>query len=108
MNLIVTRADKNIEEMTKETHPIIKDFAKKWGAEFMVLDHVSDCNVGDGKYHYRIMKLHELLLKYDRIIHIDSDVVINKTCPNLFDVVPEDCVGTVYEDMGSRKDSVRE
>lgn len=100
--LLITRADDNITEMTDLTHPIIKHFAEEWGADFKVLDHVSECTVGDGITHYRIMDLYELLDEYDRILQLDSDIVINKTCPNLFDIVPEDCIGTIYEDVGSR------
>lgn len=101
--LIVTRADKNIKEMIDLTHPIIRKFAESWNADFKILDHRTDCRVGDGRYHYRIMKLYDLFNKYDRIIHLDSDIVINKTCPNLFEVVPEDCIGTNLEDKGSRR-----
>lgn len=101
--LVTTRADEGIRDMTDLTHPIIKRFAKRWGADFSVLDHVSDCAVGNGKYHYRIMKLHDLLTEYDRVLVIDSDVVINKNCPNLFDVVPYGKIGTIFEDKGSRK-----
>lgn len=106
--LITTRADKNIKKMTDLTHPIIKKFAEKWNADFLILDHNADCDVPMGKIHYRIMLFYDLLEEYDKIIHLDSDVVINKNCPNLFNIVPYDYIGTIFEDRGSRQKNRRD
>jgi len=105
--LVATRADKNIKKMTDLTHPIIKEFAEKWDADFLVLDHDADCDVGKGKIHYRIMRFYDLLTEYDRIIHLDSDIIINKNCPNLFNCVPYSEIGTIFEDRGSRLENRR-
>lgn len=108
MNLLVTTtADKKIKEMTDLSHPIIKKFAKKWGADFLVLDKDADCDVPMGRIHYRIMELYNLLDEYDRILNLDSDVVINKGCPNLFDLVPHNEIGTILEDKGTRLENRR-
>jgi len=95
--LVVTRADESVVEYTRFTHPIIRMFAKKWGAEFKVLDSSSGLNK-----MWRILELYNIFENYDRIFHLDSDVVINKSCPNIFDIVPPDTVGLVFEDKGSR------
>ncbi len=100
--LITTRADKNIREMTKITHPIIKKFAKLWGADFYKLEKNADCE-GNGKYHYRIFDHYSLFNKYDRILHLDSDILINVNCPNLFEIVPYHKIGTIFEDKGTRE-----
>ena len=105
--LVVTRADSNISSMTNLTFPIIKGFCKKWGADFMVLDHTPDIMTDDKRPHYRVMKIYDLLDKYDRVISMDSDVVLNSTCPNLFEVVPENCVGSIFEDIGTRTSNRR-
>ena len=103
MKLVVaTRADKNIKEMTDITFPIIRRFCEKWGADFTVLDHIPPIMSDDNRPHFRITKLYDLLGKYDRAISLDSDIVINKNCPNLFDEVPSDCIGTIFEDKGTR------
>lgn len=108
MNLLVTTtADENIKDMTDLTHPIIKKFAKEWGADFLVLSQSASCDVPMGKIHYRIMQLYYLLNEYDRIVQLDSDVVINKGCPNLFELVPYNEIGTVFEDVGSRLENRR-
>ena len=44
----------------------------------------------------------ETLQDYDRILFMDSDVLVNNDCPNIFDVVPEDHIGSIYEDVGTR------
>lgn len=103
MKLLVTsRADDNIKDMTSLTFPHIKEYAKKLNADFMQLDHESGCNHEQGKWHYRILKHYELFDTYDRILHIDSDVLITPNAPNIFEEVPYDFIGTVYEDKGSR------
>jgi lipopolysaccharide biosynthesis glycosyltransferase len=101
--LVATRADTNIEGYTKFTHPLMKKFAEDWGADFHVFSSESPCSKGDGRYHYRLVQMYSLLEEYDRIVELDSDILINKNCPNLFDVVPEDKIGTIYEDKGSRR-----
>ena len=103
MNLVVTLSDKSVEEYTRHTIPIIQRFAKQWGAEFLCLDNPDPFFKRKGFWNYRTRVFYELLSLYDRIIYMDSDIVINKTCPNLFHQVPADTVGLVFEDKGSRK-----
>jgi len=100
--LMVTRADDKVKEIAELTHPVLKRYAEKWDADFLVLSEDYDSK-GWGIVHYRLMRLYDLLEKYDRILNIDSDVVINKTCPNLFDIVPYDKIGVIYEDVGTRE-----
>ncbi len=104
--LVITRCDEKIKPVTDITHPIIKKFAKDWNADFLKLEEYVDCP-DDGKYHYRILEFYDLLEKYDRILHIDSDILINKNCPNVFKIVPENKIGTIYEDKGSRTEARR-
>ena len=95
---IATRADNTIKEMTDITHPIMREYAKKIGADFIILDEKRTDST-----HYRILKLYDLFNKYDRIISMDSDVIITPDCPNLFEIVPENKIGTVFEDVYSRQ-----
>jgi len=99
--LIVTRADDNIKDITNITHPIIKRYAKKCKAEFIVLE--------DSKFHphYRILQIGELLNEWDYIFCIDSDVLILNKCPNIFNVVPKYHMASIYEDKLSRQEDRR-
>ena len=103
MKLLVTvRADANIKGYTELTLPLIEKKAKEWGADFMLLSDESGCTVGDGKFHYRILKIGELLDDYDRVLNLDADMIITDKCPNPFEVVDYNKIATIYEDKGSR------
>lgn len=100
---IVTRADESVKEWIDLTHPILKKYAEKCDADFIVLSHPPPF-LSDDKYpHWRILKVHELYEEYDRILMLDTDMIINKNCPNLFDIIPSDKIGCVFEDVGSRQ-----
>lgn len=101
--LIVTRADEKIKEMTDITHPVLKKYAKKCNAEFEIISETKGIHP-----HYRILQLHDLFKEYDRILCIDSDVLILKKCPDLFNLVPAHKVASIFEDKGSRQKDRRE
>jgi len=106
--LITTRADESCIEWAKLTHPIFHKYAEKVNADFIVLDEVFDCKeasggIGNGTYQYRIMKHYDLHGVYDRILHLDNDMLLSPTCPNLFEVVPYEAIGSILEDKGSRR-----
>jgi lipopolysaccharide biosynthesis glycosyltransferase len=101
--VLVTRADANIKEMTNITLPPMKEYAKRIGADFIQLDHQPPVLTDDNKTHYRIIKVRDILEEYDRVLCLDADMLVNKNIPNIFDVVPEDKIGSIYEDKGSRK-----
>jgi lipopolysaccharide biosynthesis glycosyltransferase len=106
--LITTRADEGIKDMTDITHPIMKNYAERVGADFLVLSHKPPSDSGDNRPHYRILKHFELHEQYDRILHLDSDMIVLPDCPNLFEVVPYEKIGTVLEDKGSRRAARRQ
>lgn len=101
-NLIVTRADNNLA-FAHVTIPLIQKYAERCNADFLIYDHnCADCP-GNGRFHYRILKNYEMFLNYDRILSLDADILINKKCPDIFKVVPENYIGSVFEDKGSRE-----
>ncbi|MDO8610681.1 MAG: hypothetical protein Q7R95_09115 [bacterium] len=101
--LLISRADDKTKKMTDLTFPFLKDYAQKCGCDFLMLDGEPPIwtNESPPRPHYRIMKLYNLLDQYDRILQVDCDVIINKNCPNIFDTVSYDCVGTIFEDVGN-------
>ena len=106
--LITTRADASCVDWAELTHPIFRDYAKRVNADFIVLDEMFDCEeatggIGNGTYQYRIMKHYDLHEVYDRILHLDNDMILTPECPNLFEIVPDDCIGSILEDKGSRR-----
>ena len=106
--LITTRADETVKGWAQLVHPLFKKYADRVDADFATLDETHNVRaaasgIGDGLWHFRIMKHYDLHEEYDRILHFDSDILLTPECPNLFEFIPEDCIGTVYEDVGSRK-----
>tara|TARA_R110000824_G_scaffold13496_6_gene58726 strand:+ start:3180 stop:3932 length:753 start_codon:yes stop_codon:yes gene_type:complete len=106
--LITTRADETVREWIKLTHPLFRKYASRVGADFVILDESFNCHeaasgIGDGLWHFRIMKHYDLHEQYDRILHLDGDVLLTPNCPNLFEHVPYDYIGTLHEDVGARK-----
>ena len=62
----------------------------------------------ENRPHYRYInfeknQVYDLLGKYDRILRLDSDVLITASCPDIFEEFPEDCFTAVPEDVGDRK-----
>jgi len=112
--LITTRSDKSIKWLSDITHPPLKEYAKFCNADFMVLDHEPPVRSWDGHPHHRIMKHYELHEEYDRILHLDTDIIVNKNVPNIFEYVPYEKIGSVLEDTGreerikDRKQSMKE
>ena len=83
-------------------HITVKEYARKCNADFHIIDTIPPIMSDDNLPHFRIMELYKLLDKYDRICIIDSDALVKEDCPNLFDIVPENMIGSVLEDKGSR------
>lgn len=99
--LVATSADSNLRAYTPHTLPIQRMWAKRWEADYKILDDPSYSKCA--MWCYRTLVFYYLLKIYDRILYIDADVVINKNCPNVFKIVPFDTVGAVMEDKGSRR-----
>lgn len=104
--LITTRLSSCTEDTAAITHPIFREFAYRWNADFLILQR--DCEHSlkpTANVAYKLCRTRELFLSYDRIFHIDSDLIISPHCPNIFEEVPADKLGIVMEDKGSRQDS---
>ena len=101
--LVATRADGKINQITEITIPIIKNYSDKCGADFKILNQEPPIWTTETppRPHYRIMEFYKLFEEYDRILSIDCDLLVNKNCPNIFEVVPCDCIGSIYEDVGN-------
>jgi lipopolysaccharide biosynthesis glycosyltransferase len=95
---IAIKADEKVEDIATISHPTIKQYAEKCGANVLILDDPNAIHV-----HYRIMKCYDLLDEYDRILILDTDILISPRCPDLFKMIDRKMVGTIFEDVGSRK-----
>lgn len=78
--------------ISEVTHPMIKGYADKIKSDFIVLR--------ENKYpifDYNKFELYNILRDYQRVLFIDTDVIIHPETPNIFNVVPEDKIGMVNE-----------
>ncbi|MBF0553720.1 MAG: hypothetical protein HQK96_04100 [Nitrospirae bacterium] len=91
VTLCIGDESKSIAEIT---HPTIKAYADKLGADFILIDTESVSAISP---HWAKFKLYDLLNKYDRIIYFDTDLIIRDDCPNLFEIVPYNQVGAFNE-----------
>jgi hypothetical protein len=104
---IVTRADDNVKEMASISHPILKNLASDWGADFIVLSGGAPVTTFDNHQHFNIVQCRNLLKTYDRIFMIDSDTIPTPKLENIFETVPVTHIGTIFEDVGSRQSDRR-
>jgi len=74
------------------THKSIKAYAEKIGAEFKIIDECKSSSP-----HWEKFQIHDLLNKYDRILYLDSDLIVREDCPNLFSIVPYSKIGLFDE-----------
>jgi len=97
---IITLANDKIKDISAISHPMLKNYASKVKADFVV---ISDFKINLGSFHWEKFQCYGLLDKYKRILILDSDIIIVPDAPNLFDVVPENRIGVILEDKYSRK-----
>jgi len=93
-NAVVTVTyGEDFKELSKVTHPSIKAYADKIDADFIVLDQL-----GDHKYpHFIKFDIRNLLFSYDRILYLDTDIIVRDDAPNIFNIVPSNKLGILAE-----------
>ena len=74
------------------SRPSLQAYAKHCGADYLELRGHTEPWWGLEKFRVR-----NLALAYDRCLFLDCDLLIDANCPNLFDLVPVDCVG-IHDD----------
>lgn len=91
--IVTVTIGEKFKKMAQVTHPTISRYADKIGADFIILDE----NKTKFVPHFAKLQIKELLCDYDRLIFIDTDIIIRDDAPNLFEVVPENKVGLFRE-----------
>lgn len=95
MNLVLTIAiGSKYREISKLTNESIKNYAKKIGADFKCIDRQE---ISKTTPHWEKFQISSLLDEYDRILYVDSDIIIRDDAPNLFEIVPNGLLGMFNE-----------
>ena len=100
MTAVVTLCiGKNFGLIGKLTHSLFKNYAEKIQADFHIIRQrkFSHLPIPFEKY-----QLFHLLKGYDRVLFLDTDVVVRPDSPNIFDIVPEGCFGAYLTNTHSR------
>tara|TARA_Y100000992_G_scaffold268897_1_gene208294 strand:+ start:51 stop:731 length:681 start_codon:yes stop_codon:yes gene_type:complete len=61
-----------------------KEYANKFGADYFCLDNTNWLG-NDYAPTFHKLYIYELFKKYDKIFYLDSDAIITKICPNIFE-----------------------
>jgi hypothetical protein len=78
-------------QLAELTHPSFKRYAERFGLDFLPVIQRSTAGAPDfGK-----LSCGALLGEYERVIFVDTDVLISDDCENLLDIVPEDHFGVL-------------
>ncbi len=99
------------QKFAKYSHPIFQKYADRIGADFVIFDrpkinYTKTEHINPLKFEkYQVAAL---LDSYDRVAYFDSDIIITPHAPNIFECVPEDCFGGIYEDMGPLQENRRD
>ena len=80
--------------MAAIAHPLLQVYALKYGADFMCIDRQK---ISTTSIHWEKFQIYDLLNTYDRILFIDTDIIIRDDTPDLFELVPYDCLGAFNE-----------
>ena len=81
------------QDLSKITHPTLKAYADRIKADFIVWTETK----GYQPPHYKKLEIKKLLDEYERILFIDTDILIRDDAPDLFDIVKEDELGIFEE-----------
>lgn len=76
------------------SEPLLQAYAHVCGAELLYLNKTFRSR-DTGKPAYEKFQLADLLNRYDRILFIDTDILVSPESPNLFNLVPDSHLGAV-------------
>ena len=74
------------DQLAALTHPTLRAYADRIGADFICWTDPTGYEV----LGYKKMELGPLLDTYDRILFVDTDIIVRDDAPDLFAMVPED------------------
>ncbi len=92
--------------MAEFTHPLFRDYCSRHSLEFIVIDQKKirfqpRILPDQRSSSYEKYQIYDILTQFDRVLYLDGDILLNVNCPNLFELVPENEIGCVFEDVGS-------
>lgn len=89
------------------SHPTFAAYAKRCDADYVVIrNRVFRDNIHP---HWEKLRIGSMLEWYDRVIYLDTDMIVASDAPSLFEVVPFKCFGAMNEALyGDRLNDLEE
>ena len=72
--------------------PSFREYARRVNADIHV---ITEKKINILPVHMERFQIYDMFDKYDRILWLDCDIVISPKCPDLFDIVPYNCLGAI-------------
>lgn len=87
------------------THPFMREYARKCNADFVIVDD----NWRKDSEHPCLLKqaVNSFWYRYDRVLYVDSDILIKPNAPNIFEEVPIGFLG-VFDEFNYANASMKE
>lgn len=89
------------QKMAEITHPLIKSYAEKIGADFKV---ISEQKISETTPHWEKFQIYDFSKTYDHILFLDTDIIVRNDCPNLFELVSHEKIGAFNESPFARRE----
>jgi lipopolysaccharide biosynthesis glycosyltransferase len=85
--------------------PRFADYAKRIGCDYVVLNerkikHRLQWHKSRVNLHLEKFQIGPLLNQYERILYLDADILLTKSCPDFFAMVPDGDLGVVADPSG--------
>lgn len=85
-------------KMAESTHPLMRKYAEKCSADFIVIDKPQLQN-SLGLVTYEKFQVYDYLDgRYDQVLFIDTDIVVCPNAPNVFDICKKGTFGASNEE----------
>ncbi len=92
------------------SHAPMRAYASKVGAEFIKLDQRRVNFTAARNFNpilFEKYQVYDVLGSYDRVLFLDTDILVTPHAPDIFGEVPADRIGGVFEDFGTEQEHRR-
>lgn len=107
--LIINIGEQESAELARET---MQQYCRREGYDFVELREpkvkITVPGVNYSFANLEKFQLYDVLGTYERVLRLDTDVLISPLAPDVFRLVPEAALGVVFEDVGEKVVTRRE
>lgn len=107
--LIINIGEQESAELARE---LMQRYCRREGIDFVELrERKLNISVPGVNYSFTNLEkfqLYDVLGTYERVLRLDTDVLVSPLAPDVFRFVPEEALGVVFEDVGAKAVTRRE